>query len=761
MSLSNTIKSIQDIMRKDAGVDGDAQRISQLVWLIFLKIFDDKEREAELMQDSYRSPIPEKYRWRTWAADPEGITGEGMLDFVNNDLFPALKELHTGKDMRAYVVQQVFIDSYNYMKNGTLLRQVVNKISEIDFNSSEDRHLFGDLYEQILKDLQSAGNAGEYYTPRAVTQFIVDMVDPKLGETLLDPACGTGGFLSCAIEHIRSKTVKTPDDEQRMQNAIHGVEKKPLPHMLCTTNMLLHGIDTPVNIRHDNTLARPLRDIGPKDRKDVIITNPPFGGMEEDGIETNFPATFRTRETADLFLVLIIQMLKPQGRCGIVLPDGTLFGEGIKTRIKEKLLKECNLHTIVRLPKGVFNPYTGINTNLLFFEKGKPTKEIWYYEHPYPEGYVSYSKTRPLRIQEFDAEKAWWNDRTETEHAWRVPVEEIISRNYNLDWKNPNTPTEDHGDPAELVSCLNENKQKLNTSLLNLKAEFDNCLKGDPSYEVVTNNLDWVLTASDGVKRLRDFILQLAVQGRLVEQKETDGTAADLLKQIKEAKRGDAETRRKNGERIRTAKVLPPIEKNEIPFDIPKNWEWVRMRSAFSDLGQKVPNQKFCYIDVSAINKERGVVTSDDVKVLESAEAPSRARKLVCKGSVIYSTVRPYLLNIAVIKDDFELEPIVSTAFAVLKPWAGTSEHLLYYYLRSPAFTKYVESKQKGVAYPAISESEFNIGLYPLPPLAEQRRIVKKVDELMTWCDELENLLQIQTDTAQKFAAAIAHQGAA
>ncbi len=479
MSLSNTIKSIQDIMRKDAGVDGDAQRISQLVWLIFLKIFDDKEQESELMQDAYASPIPAAYRWRNWAADPEGVTGEGMLEFVNNDLFPALKELHTGKDMRAYVVQQVFIDSYNYMKNGTLLRQVVNKISEIDFNSTTDRHLFGDLYEQILKDLQSAGNAGEYYTPRAVTQFIVDIVDPKLGETVFDPACGTGGFLSCAIEHIRGKYVKSPEDEKLLQDSIHAVEKKPLPHMLCTTNMLLHGIDTPINIRHDNTLARPLRDYGSKDRKNVIITNPPFGGMEEDGIEKNFPATFQTRETADLFLVLIMKLLKPGGRCGVVLPDGTLFGEGIKTRIKEQLLRECNLHTIVRLPKGVFAPYTSINVNLLFFQKGTPTQEVWYYEHPYPEGYKSYSKTKPMRIAEFDPEKAWWNNRKETEHAWRVPVETIVKNNYNLDIKNPNTPSEELGDPDELLQSLEEIQTKIAAAKDQLKTELERCLSTD------------------------------------------------------------------------------------------------------------------------------------------------------------------------------------------------------------------------------------------------------------------------------------------
>ncbi|MEN9933984.1 MAG: hypothetical protein RLZZ387_563 [Chloroflexota bacterium] len=453
MSISTTIKTIQDIMRKDTGVDGDAQRISQLVWMIFLKIFDDREQEYELLGDDYRSPIPERLRWRTWATNDEGITGEALLTFVNNDLFPTLKELTLDpqRDRRGLIVREVFQDAYNYMKNGTLMRQVVNKINEIDFNRSEDRHLFGDIYEQLLRDLQNAGNAGEYYTPRAVTQFMVDMVDPHLGESVLDPACGTGGFLVCTIEHLRQQ-VKTPADEERLQTAIAGVEKKPLPHLLCVTNMLLHGIEVPSQIRRDNTLARPLRDYGPRDRVDVIITNPPFGGMEEDGIEQNFPQAFRTRETADLFLVLIMHRLKDGGRGALVLPDGTLFGEGIKTRIKERLLEECNLHTIVRLPNGVFNPYTGIKTNLLFFTKGQPTREVWFYEHPYPPGYKSYSKTKPIRIEEFGPEKAWWPSRVENEYAWRVPIEEIKARGYNLDIKNPHQVDEEHLDPEHLLA---------------------------------------------------------------------------------------------------------------------------------------------------------------------------------------------------------------------------------------------------------------------------------------------------------------------
>lgn len=480
MAISTTIKSIQDIMRQDVGVDGDAQRIGQLVWMLFLKIFDDKEHEWELTENRYRSPIPEKLRWRNWAADPEGITGDALLEFVNT-LFKTLKELRVGSngDRRGFVVRGVFEDAYQYMKSGTLLRQVINKINEsIDFNKTEDRHLFGDIYEQILRDLQSAGNAGEYYTPRAVTQFMVDRVDPQLAEKVLDPACGTGGFLTCAIEHVRKHSVKTPDDEETLQKSIFGVEKKPLPHLLCTTNMLLHGIDIPAQIRHDNTLARPLRDYGPKDLVDVIVTNPPFGGIEEPGIELNFPKAFQTRETADLFLVLIINLLKPGGRGAIVLPDGTLFGEGVKTKIKEKLLNDCNLHTIVRLPNGVFNPYTGIKTNLLFFTKGERTKTIWFYEHPYPPGVKSYNKTKPIRIDEFDAEKKWWKKRKENEHAWKAPVEQVTAAGYNLDIKNPHDPGDTHANPDELLANYQRLMAELEHTRDQLKVELLEAIRG-------------------------------------------------------------------------------------------------------------------------------------------------------------------------------------------------------------------------------------------------------------------------------------------
>ena len=458
-NLSPVIKSIQDVMRQDAGINGDAQRIEQMVWLLFLKVFDALEEELELTRDGYQSPIPEHLRWRNWAANAEGITGDALLDFVNNTLFPKLKNLPADavRNARGWVVRGVFEDANNFMKSGQLLRQVINKLAVIDFNRQAERHQFNDLYEKILRDLQSAGNAGEFYTPRAVTQFMVDMVNPQLGERVLDPATGTGGFLVCAIEHLR-KQVKNTAQENLLQNSIHGVEKKQLPHMLCVTNLLLHGVEVPSNIRHDNTLARPLREVTQADRVDVVLTNPPFGGIEVPGIEQGFPADVRTKETADLFLVLIKHILKANGRAALVLPDGTLFGEGVKTRIKKQLLEECHLHTIVRLPNGVFAPYTGIKTNLLFFTKGRPTDAIWYYEHPYPAGVKSYNKTKPIRIEEFDAEKAWWGieadgfaARVESERAWKVSIDAIQAANYNLDQKNPHAPDAVSHDPDELL----------------------------------------------------------------------------------------------------------------------------------------------------------------------------------------------------------------------------------------------------------------------------------------------------------------------
>lgn len=491
MSVSSVIKSIQDIMRKDAGVDGDAQRLGQMSWLLFLKIFDAQEEALEFELEDYQEPIPSEYLWRNWAADNEGITGDELLEFVNDKLFTDLKNLIAPINLnpRGFVVKEAFSDAFNYMKNGTLLRQVINKLNEIDFTDSKERHLFGDLYEQILKDLQSAGNAGEFYTPRAVTRFMVNRIDPKLGESIMDPACGTGGFLACSFDHVKDNYVKTAADHQTLQKQIHGVEKKQLPHLLCTTNMLLHGIEVPVQVKHGNTLNKPLSNWD--EQLDVIVTNPPFGGTEEDGIEKNFPSDTRTRETADLFLQLIIEVLasptteKQGGRAAVVLPDGTLFGEGVKTKIKKLLTEECNLHTILRLPNGVFNPYTGIKTNILFFTKGKPTEKVWYYEHPYPAGVKNYNKTKPMKFEEFQPEIDWWGNeedgfasRVENEQAWQVSIDDIIARNFNLDIKNPHIGEVISHDPQELLSDYAKQQNDIQALRNQLKGILSSALAG-------------------------------------------------------------------------------------------------------------------------------------------------------------------------------------------------------------------------------------------------------------------------------------------
>lgn len=445
-NLNSTIKAIQDIMRKDDGVDGDAQRIGQLAWMLFLKVFDQREEEweddAADRGETYVSPLPDNCRWRDWAkfiVDNEGrrkpprISPSDLIAHVNNTVFPTLQDPDLGAEPRARVVHAVFADSYNYMKSGTLMLGVIDKLDEaVNFHDFKTRQQLGDIYEKILNDLRSAGNAGEFYTPRALTHFMVQMVNPRLSkrDTVLDPACGTGGFLTAAIDHFGGQLSKKSSaaDQKAIEACIHGIEKKQLPHLLCTTNMLLHGIDVPSQIEHRNTLAKPWNDWLLTERVDCVITNPPFGGLEDAGAGDDYPSAIRTRETADMFLTLIVKkLLRDGGRCAVVLPDGTLFGEGVKAKVKEILLAECSLHTIVRLPNGVFNPYTGIKTNLLFFTKGKPTETIWYYEHPYPEGSKSYSKTKPLRLEEFEAEKAWWGKesdgfaaREENEYAWKI-----------------------------------------------------------------------------------------------------------------------------------------------------------------------------------------------------------------------------------------------------------------------------------------------------------------------------------------------------
>ncbi|GAB2698578.1 N-6 DNA methylase [Mucilaginibacter koreensis] len=418
----------------------------------------------------YKSPIPTDLQWRNWAADDEGITGEALINFINNRLFPELKNLTISTENRlGIIIRQIFDGTNNYMKSGTTFRQAVNKLNKIDFNNSKEHHVFNVIYEEILQGLATKKDTGEFYTPRAVTQFIVDMVNPKLGEKIADPALGTAGFLVCCIEHLR-KQLKTVADRQILQESITGTELKPLPFMLAVVNLITHDIAIP-QIQNDDALSHELTSIKQKDHVDIIVANPPFGGVVGDGMETNFPLNYRTKESADLFLILFIQMLKEGGRAGIVLPDGSLTGDGVKQRVRQKLLEDCNVHTIIRLPQSVFAPYATVNTNLIFFERGKPTKEIWYYEHTLPEGQKAYSKTKPIRIEEFEPIKAWWKDRIESEVAWKVNIQTISERKFDLDIKNPNKIVEEVAyDRKAIITKIESNQLKISNILEELKS---------------------------------------------------------------------------------------------------------------------------------------------------------------------------------------------------------------------------------------------------------------------------------------------------
>lgn len=492
--LSSIIKSCRDIMRKDKGLNGDADRLPMLTWIMFLKFLDDmemmRETESKMEGKKYVPAVHAPYRWRDWASKEDGITGEELISFINHQecvrpdgsrgpgLFTYLRALEgTGqKRDRRNVVSTVFRGTANRMLNGYLLRDVINKINQIHFTSTEEIHTLSHLYESLLKEMRDAsGDAGEFYTPRAVVKLMVAVVNPRLGETVLDPACGTGGFLVESFEHIKKQCKTIADHKKLQEETIFGGEAKSLPYLLCQMSLLLHGLDSP-NIDPGNSLRVPLKEIGDKDRVEVILTNPPFGGEEEKGIQGNFPQDKQTAETAQLFLQLIMRKLKRPGqgnkgggRAGVIVPNGTLFGDGVCARIKEELLKEFNLHTIVRLPNGVFSPYTSIPTNILFFDRAGPTKEIWFYEHLLPEGRKNYTKTKPIQFEEFQSCLEWWEKREENERAWKIKVEDVLRYaqdgnliSTNLDIKNPNTEDAfEHMPPEKLIEDILEKEEKI------------------------------------------------------------------------------------------------------------------------------------------------------------------------------------------------------------------------------------------------------------------------------------------------------------
>jgi len=476
-NIGGFVKSFRNIMRNDAGISGDAQRIEQIIWILFLKVYDAKEETWEFEDPKYKSIIPEEYRWRNWAVDNKdgkALSGDGLLEFINNKLFPALKNLPVDENtpIKQRVVRDAFVDSNNYMKDGVLLRQVINEVDDIDFGDYKDRHAFGEIYETILKDLQSAGSSGEFYTPRAVTDFMAKMINPKLGESIADFAVGTGGFLTSALK-LLDEQVKTTKDREIFNSTVFGIEKKPLPYLLCITNLLLHDIDDP-NIIHGNTLEHKVQEYTDDDRFDVVLMNPPYGGSEKESVKINFPADLRSSETADLFMSVIMYRLHKNGRCGVIIPDGFMFGtDNAKYNIKKRLFDEFNVHTVIRMPSSVFAPYTSITTNILFFDKTEPTKETWFYRLDMPEGYKHFSKTKPMKLEHFQPAIDWWNDRKDipdvtSEGAWKAKKytkKELEDRNYDIDLCGYPNDEEEILPPKELIQQYQEKRASLNADI--------------------------------------------------------------------------------------------------------------------------------------------------------------------------------------------------------------------------------------------------------------------------------------------------------
>ena len=473
-NLSGFVKRLRDIMRNDAGINGDAQRIEQIAWMLFLKVYDAKEQDWEWDDEDYVSIIPEECRWRNWAVDDcSGTvkTGDRLLNFVNSTLFPTLKRLpvDVSTPIKKAIVQTTFADANQYMKDGVLLRQVINVIDDLDLGDYEESHAFGEIYETILKELQSAGSSGEFYTPRAVTDFMAKMINPQIGEQVADFACGTGGFLTSWLKELSAK-IKTTEDQAAYDASIYGIEKKQFPYMLCITNMLLHGIDVP-KIYHDNSLLKDVLDYTRDDQFDVILMNPPYGGNEKTEVKNHFPADLASSETADLFMSVIMYRLKKNGRAAVILPDGFLFGtDNAKVAIKKKLFSEFNLHTVIRMPHSVFAPYTSITTNILFFDRTKPTEETWFYRLDMPEGYKNFSKTKPMELKHFDAAVNWWNNREEInvdgfDKAKKFTAEEIAARNYNIDLCGYPHEEEEILPPKELIQQYHEKRASLNADI--------------------------------------------------------------------------------------------------------------------------------------------------------------------------------------------------------------------------------------------------------------------------------------------------------
>ena len=756
---SGFIKRIRDIMRMDAGINGDAQRIEQMVWMLFLKVYDAKEDDWELNEDNYESIIPEDLRWRNWAkADSRGhaMTGDKLLSFVNNTLFPVLKgndvkegdtilyegiKVTPATPIKKAIVKSTFEDANNYMKDGVYLRQVIDVIDEIEFDDVKESHAFGFVYEEILRELQSAGSSGEFYTPRAVTEFMALMIKPKLGEKMADFACGTGGFITSWLGQL-SKQVTDTAAQKQLDDSIYGIEKKPFPYLLCVTNMLLHDIEVP-NIYHMNSLKHNLLDYTDADKFDVILMNPPYGGHEDKSIQGFFPDDLASSETADLFMSVILYRLKKNGRAAVVVPDGFLFGlDNAKVNIKKKLIGEFNLHTVVRLPSSVFSPYTSITTNLLFFDNTKPTTETWFYRVDIPSDRKHFSKTKPMELKHFEDCITWWNNReiiTDGEYfkAQKYTADYLLNeQGCNIDLCGYPHEEEEILDPIDLIQRYQEERSSLNATVDRAVQQISTSL----NQATVLPDIDY---ASGALTRLAELdahfadkmiksVLEIAIKGKLVSQYPTEGTARDLL----EKNLIDVEI---DGRRVKQ-KVITEISEDEKTFDIPDSWEWIKLGNVCTIArgGSPRPIKEYIttaadgvnWIKIGDTEKNGKYICATAEKIKPSGVSKSR---MVHSGDFLLTNSmsfgRPYILKVDGCIHDGWL--VISQSTEIF------DQDYLYWLLSSNYAYMQFCGKVSGAVVKNLNSDKVANSVFPLPPLAEQKRIVAKLEEILPLCERL------------------------
>lgn len=747
-TLAPALRSIQDVMRADIGVDGDAQRLAQLVWMLFLRAFDDQEQRRSENSKGYRHSVPRDLRWSTWSRNTD-LDGDELLEFVQEKLFPSLQQLSARDNPQAALVRSALRDARNYMRSGSLLREVAVRLNEcFDTWFSKDRQLLAEVYEHLLASLQNAGNAGEYYTPRPLIDFIVEQVNPKAGEKVLDYACGTGGFLVSALQHLQRGSRKAR--LKSLGGDIHGVEKKPLPHLLCVTNLLLHGVDSPETIVRGNLLDRPLSSIRSDERVDVIVTNPPFGGMEEDSVSFSFPEQFRSKDTADLFLVLAIHLLKEHGRAAIVVPDGILFGSGVKARIREFLLSTCNVHTVLRMPRGVFSPYAGIATNVLFFTKGQPTAETWYYDHPYPDGVKCYSKTRPIQRTEFEAEREWWGARKETEHAWAVQFAELASSGFNLDQRNPYRARVRSRHPDGLLRDHASCELAVGESKARIGSMLGKCLLdvNQKRRQALLEHLALLVSNPSRIDRFKHGLISIAMRGKLSPH--LPGTGGSVVAEARtRLERSQAGKSRLGGD---SGFFLPTHE-------IPPHWAWARADDLADVASGGTPKatdpRNFAvngipWLTPADLYRLSDKYISRGKRDLSEQGMASCSARLLPEGSVLFSSRAP-IGYVAI------AERPVSTnqGFKSLVPGIREMSEFLYYYLLYAR--EGIDARAPGTTFREVSGRIMRSIPVPVPPLDEQRSIALALDGVFQACGVLKDDLQALEDATAQVATGVLH----